>query len=76
MHPLPDTWTFNDDLDRPTFTPSFLQHTSRGPCHYILTDGVLNYCGDCFHVLKGQAIPLPDLPVGYRDDNGAPQESA
>lgn len=23
MHPLPDSWTFNGDLRRPTFSPSF-----------------------------------------------------
>lgn len=26
MHPLPDTWSFNGDIDRPTFAPSF-KHT-------------------------------------------------
>jgi hypothetical protein len=33
-HPLPDTWKFNGDLERPTFRPSF-KHTgtqiARGP---------------------------------------------
>lgn len=36
-------------------------------CHYILTAGVLNYCGDCTHGLKGQSIPLPELPEHLRD---------
>ena len=36
-------------------------------CHYILTNGVLNYCGDCTHSLKRQSIPLPDLPEHVRD---------
>lgn len=25
MHPLPDSWTFNGDVNKPTFTPSFKQ---------------------------------------------------
>jgi hypothetical protein len=34
MHPLPDGWTFNGDLDRPTFTPSF----KRGPSILAVND--------------------------------------
>jgi hypothetical protein len=36
-------------------------------CHYILTAGVLNFCGDCTHKLVGQAVPLPKLPEGFTD---------
>lgn len=36
-------------------------------CHYILTAGVLNYCGDSTHALKGQSVPLPDLPAHAED---------
>lgn len=36
-------------------------------CHYILTDGILNYCNDCTHELKGQSVPLPELPIWLRD---------
>lgn len=36
-------------------------------CHYILTAGQLQFCGDCTHALCGQTVPLPDLPAGYRD---------
>ena len=36
-------------------------------CHYILTNGILNFCGDCTHHLNGKAIPLPPLPEGYSD---------
>ena len=25
MHPLPDSWTFDDNLEKPTFQPSFKQ---------------------------------------------------
>lgn len=36
-------------------------------CHYILTNGILNYCGDCTHSYAGKSIPLPDLPEHLRD---------
>jgi hypothetical protein len=72
MHQLPDSWTFNGNLESPTFTPSF-KHTGHGEqgvertCHYVLTDGILNFCGDCTHALAGQAVPLLELPVELRD---------
>jgi hypothetical protein len=82
MHPLPDSWTFDGNLNAPTFTPSF-KHTyhARGAdsgwgdgeitCHYFLTAGTLNFCSDCSHPLNGQSVPLPDLPVDMQD---APQD--
>jgi hypothetical protein len=36
-------------------------------CHYILTNGVLNFCGDCTHSMAGQSVPLPELPEFYQD---------
>lgn len=35
-------------------------------CHYILTDGVLNFCGDSTHGVVGP-VPLPDLPPHLQD---------
>lgn len=37
-------------------------------CHYFLTDGVLNFLGDCTHPLRGQKIPLPELPSFLTDE--------
>ena len=63
MHPLPDGWTFDGNLEAPTFSPSFKHTWQNGRvCHYILTAGMLNYCGDSTHALAGQSIPLPVLP--------------
>lgn len=89
MHPLPDGWTFNGDLEKPTFAPSF-KHTGKQCviengkwtgewvrdangnavdwcCHYILTAGQLQFCGDCSHALAGQTIDMPDLPPDLTD---------
>ncbi len=71
LHPLPWPdcgWTFNGNFERPTMTPSFMQEGGhKYQCHYILTDGVLNYCADSWHSLAGKSVPLPDLPARYHD---------
>lgn len=36
-------------------------------CHYILTAGVLNFCGDSTHSLAGKVVALPELPSGLTD---------
>lgn len=66
--PPEPSWTFNGDFDNPTFTPSLLLRSTRGPentphrCHLFLTNGILKFCGDCTHHLSGQSTPLPALP--------------
>lgn len=65
-HPLPDGWKFDGNMESPTFSPSFKHTVNRKGeiCHYVLTAGVLNYCEDCFHDLRNQKVPLPDIPEG------------
>lgn len=67
-------WTFNGDMERPTFGPSM--HISYGgftspegkqiprktSCHYYLSNGALQFLSDCEHALAGQTVPLPDFP--------------
>ena len=36
-------------------------------CHYILTKGILNFCGDSMHALAGKSVPLPPLPKEMAD---------
>ncbi|HEV3492443.1 MAG TPA: DUF6527 family protein [Reyranella sp.] len=36
-------------------------------CHYFLKEGQLQFLGDCTHALKGQTVPLPELPSWLRD---------
>lgn len=56
-------WTFNGDVNNPTFLPSM---NIVGYCHYWLKGNSIEYL-DAHHVLHGQTIPLPDIPVGYED---------
>lgn len=76
-----NTWTWNGDLERPTFTPSVLvggvqwdpeygfhkpnHNVAPGApivCHSFVTDGRIQFLGDCTHSLAGQTVPLPPWP--------------
>lgn len=61
-----DSWSWNGDAERPTFSPSLLsRHTVRGElqvCHSFVTAGIWNYLGDCTHKSAGQQVPMVDLP--------------
>lgn len=62
------TWTFNGDLERPTFSPSVLVRYDVSPpnqhlsivCHSFVTDGQIQFLGDCTHALAGQTVDLPE----------------
>lgn len=80
-------WGYNDNPDKPTFTPSVLirsGHFCSGQdgkdcwctyearlgkpapfkctvCHSFVTDGRIQFLGDCTHALAGQTVDLPDL---------------
>jgi len=62
------TWTFNGDLDNPTFTPSLLNRCENHPdpkqrrCHLNLTAGKLLFHGDSSHGLAGKTVDLPEWP--------------
>lgn len=64
-HGLDKRWTFNGDMEKPTFSPSLLVHESRSGiqprCHSFITDGKIQYLDDCTHKLAGQTIELPDI---------------
>jgi hypothetical protein len=55
-------WTWNNSLDRPTFSPSLLvnQHREHLRCHSFVRDGQIEYLDDCHHTLRGQTVELPN----------------
>lgn len=83
MHQLPDSWTFNGDVNKPTFSPSFKHGGLRaivvngvwtgewhrgadgkpldGTCHYIITDGKIQFCPDSWHA-RSDIVSMPLLP--------------
>lgn len=76
-HTFDDRWSFNGDVERPTFRASMLAHcvttwneeerklTVRDVhCHSFLTDGVWAYCADSKHEHAGKSLPAPEWPEG------------
>lgn len=71
----PKAWGFNGSLERPTLTPSVLvrgKDYDEDPdgkpcnvrdrvCHSFVTDGRIQYLGDCTHALAGQTVDLPEV---------------
>ena len=61
-------WTFNGNMDKPTFSPSvrsrwdYDQETKqfKQVCHFFLIDGIFEFCSDCTHELAGQKVPMPE----------------
>lgn len=58
-------WTFNGDFDKPTFRASLLigAHDATYRCHSFITDGKIQFLGDCFHELKNQTVDLPEIEL-------------
>lgn len=65
-------WGWNGSADRPTFTPSVLvtyngcdagiDGAPPAVCHSFVTDGRIQFLGDCTHALAGQTVDLPEWP--------------
>ncbi len=56
-------WSFNGNRERPTFSPSLrVRSVSRKckeeACHLFVTDGQIQYCGDCTHEMAGKTVPM------------------
>ena len=62
VHPC---WTWNGSLDSPTFSPSIKVTYPWGDppvdkvCHSFVTDGKIQFLGNCTHSLAGQTVPIP-----------------
>jgi hypothetical protein len=64
-HVLNRSWSFNGDLARPTFLPSFLSGVStpdsldvRHRCHLQIYGGQIQFFADCTHSLAGQTVDM------------------
>jgi hypothetical protein len=62
----PNAWGFNGNYDRPTLTPSILANRGRANptahiCHSYVTDGRIQFLGDCTHELANQTVDLPEI---------------
>jgi hypothetical protein len=65
-------WTWNGDVEKPTFSPSVLvsyngndagiDGAPHRTCHSFVTDGMIQFLGDCTHLLAGKTVPLSEWP--------------
>lgn len=70
------TWEWNGSLDKPTLRPSIGSNMPSNPhyvpqvsaCHTWVTDGRIQFLGDCTHALAGQTVPLPPYPDPIGED--------
>ena len=60
-HPNGARWTFNGDMNRPTFSPSMLCMPD-GPkrCHSFVRDGKIQFLADSWHG-RSDTVDLPDV---------------
>lgn len=63
-------WSWNGNLDSPTFQPSLLVWTGdrAAPdtqCHSFIEAGQWRYLADCTHALAGQTVPMEPIPDDY-----------
>lgn len=66
-------WTFDGNLDAPTFGPSVrvtipdADEDMVACCHYFIRGGEIQFCSDSTHSLAGKTVPLPEFPQSEID---------
>ena len=60
------SWTWNGDLEKPTFNPSILVNAGQEcpsvpRCHHFVRDGKIEYLSDCTHQLAGKTVEMEDF---------------
>lgn len=63
-----DRWTFDGNMELPTFNPSLLyegyigEGRPRDRCHLYLEAGIIKFLSDCSHELAGQEVEMVEFP--------------
>lgn len=57
-------WEWNGNMEVPSFHPS-LRYLSGTRCHLFLKEGVIEFLGDCPHDMRGQKVPLQEIPEEF-----------
>lgn len=57
-------WTFNNDLENPTVSPSIRIRGGAGGndfvCHFHIKNGHIEFCADSTHKLAGQVVKMSE----------------
>ena len=63
-----DRWTFNGNMEKPTFSPSLnimrfegVNRDRKYVCHSFIRDGHWQFLNDCTHKLAGQTVPMIEI---------------
>jgi len=73
-----ETWTWDGNAEKPTFSPSVLANGLRGiaseewlkrhpRCHAFVRAGKIYYLSDCEHSLANQEVDMVPLPEKYHN---------
>ena len=56
-------WTFDGNLEWPTFSPSMLVYPGHEQprCHSFVRKGKIEFLSDCTHDMKGQTVELGEI---------------
>lgn len=57
-------WTFNNDFENPTISPSILtgfDNFKEKRCHSFVNGGKIRFLSDCHHELKNKTVDLPEM---------------
>lgn len=55
-------WRFDNNLEKPTFTPSLLlTYHDKRRCHSFIRNGQWEFLNDCTHELAGKTVPMVEL---------------
>ena len=58
-------WKFDGNKEKPTFSPSVrVSIRNKTICHLFIRNGMIEFCLDCPHELKGKTISLPPIRGG------------
>ena len=54
-------WTWNEDFDNPTVSPSILTWTQDTRCHSFVKSGKIQFLNDCTHDKAGQTVDMEEM---------------
>ena len=66
-------WSWDRNIDAPTFTPSILVTgggNDKSRCHSFVCAGQIEYLKDCTHSLAGKTAPITDWPYAEGEYGG------
>lgn len=67
-------WSFDGNLEQPTFSPSMLVNASKTDpvghprCHSFVKNGKIQFLDDCSHSMKGQTVDLTEFEYEETDN--------